>query len=270
MPVVTMLEKVYTPFSPKMFEPIFTSLCEGLRVRVEVAGKTNRGWLQIDVSGEDETVALNFLDRKIGLAPVYTDALEKSSTMKGRIVSSDRSGVNLFVDVGVFSPQPIDAAVELRTLQAQLADGKKLPLKKLTEIFCLHNNFPLEVKIVGSPSAEKGYVEAELSEGQLSRIAEWMQSYLDRLIVLGAMLSDVENAVGRSKHGRDIIKIESLGLLEHAVECKLGTDAVGLIPKLGPLLSTATLISFCPRKIGNSSIDRSFEQNSFSSANVRV
>ena len=257
MPVVTVLEKVYAPFSPKMFEPTFTSLCEGLRVRLEVAGKTDRGWLQIDVSGEDEIATLNFLDRKIGLAPVYTDTLEKFSAMKGRIVSLNRSRVNLYVDVGIFSPQTIDVAIGLGTLQAQLADGKKLPLKKLTEIFCFHNNFPLEVKTFGSPSVQKGYVEAELSEGQLSRIAEWIQSCLDRLIVLGATLSDVENAIGRSKHGRDTIKIESLGLLEHAVVCKLGTDAVGLIPKLGPFLSTANLIPFSPKRI-RQLIDRPF------------
>ena len=249
MPVATLLEKVYAPFSPKMFEPTLASLCEELRVRLAVAGKTDRGWLQIDVSGEDETAALNFLDRKIGLAPVYTDTLEKFSTMKGRIFTPNRGRVNLYVDVGIFSPQTIDAAIGLRTLHVQLADGKRLPLKRLTELFCLRENFPLEVKIVGSPDVQKGYVEAELSEAQRSHIIEWAMSSLDRLIVLGARFSDVEDAIERSKHGRDIIKIESLGLLEHAVECKLGTDAVGLIPKLGPLLSTATLVPFSPRKI---------------------
>ncbi len=249
MPVVTVLEKVYASFSPKMFEPTFTSLCEGLRVRLEVAGKTDRGWLQLDVSGEDETAALNFLDQRIGLAPVQADTLEKFSTVKGRIISHNRSRVNLYVDVGIFSPQIIDAAVGLRTLQAQLADGKKLPLNRLTEIFCFCENFPLEVKIAGSPDLQKRHVEAKLSEAQLSHIAEWMRSSLDRLIVLGARFSDVEDAIGRSRHSRDIIKIESLGLLEHAVECKLGTDAVGLIPKLGPFLSTATLVPFCPRKV---------------------
>ena len=249
MPAVTLLEKVYPPFSPKMFEPTFTSLCEDLRVRLEVRGKTDRGWLQIDVSGEDESAALNFLDREIGLAPVYSDSLEKFSTMKGKVVSPERGRLDLYIDVGVFSPQIIDAAIKLEILQAQLADGRKLPRKKLIELFCLHENFPLEVKIVSSPNVPNGCVEADLSEGQLSRIGEWMQSSLDHLIILGATFSDVENAIDKSKHSRDIIEIESLGLLEHAVECKLGTDAVGLIPKLGPLLSAATLVPFSPIKI---------------------
>ena len=258
MRAVTLLEKVYPPFSPKMFEPTFTSLCEDLRVRLEVRGRTDRGWLQIDVSGEDETAALNFLDREIGLAPVYSDSLEKFSTMKGRVVSPERGRLDLYVDVGVFSPQIIDAAIKLEILQAQLADGRKLPLKKLIELFCFHENFPLEVKIVSSPNVQNGCVEADLSEGQRSRMGEWMQSSLDRLIILGAPFSDVENAIDKSKHSRDIIEIESLGLLEHAVECKLGTDAVGLIPKLGPLLSAAALVPFSPIKIERI-MSRSFE-----------
>jgi hypothetical protein len=258
MPVVTILEKVYAPFSPKMFDPTFTSLCKGLRVSVEVAGSTDRGWLQLDVSGEDEIAALNFIDQRIGLAPVQADTLEKFSNLKGRLLPPNRSRVDLHVDLGIFSPQTIDASVSLRTLQAQLADGKKLPLKKLTEIFCFYEHFPLEVKIAGDPNVRKRHVEAKLSEAQLSHIAEWMRSYLDRLLVLGAKFSDVEDAIGRSKHSRDIIKIESLGLLEHAVECKLGTDAVGLIPKLGPFLSTATLVPFSPRKI-RKFISRPFE-----------
>ena len=95
----------------------------------------------------------------------------------------------------------------------------------------------------------KKWVRAEFSERQLSEFERYLDAYVDRLIIFGAPRSHVENAVKESKHIRDIIGIDSLGLLEHAVVCKLGTDAVGLIPKLGKLLSTAKLASFSPRKI---------------------
>ena len=45
------------------------------------------------------------------------------------------------------------------------------------------------------------------------------------------------------------IKIESLGVLEQVVLCKLGTDAVGLIPKLGRYLKSSVLVPFSPKKI---------------------
>lgn len=249
MPTLTLLEKTYGSFSPETFEPVFSSLCQGLKVELRVVGKTNRGWIRVEVSGEDETVASHYLDQEVGLAPVSIDKLKKFSTVRGRVVSSGESGNQLLVDVGVFSPRICDTAVSLQSLQVQLADGKKLFIQRLIGLFCLHENLPLEVKIVGNVDARRKHVEAELSETQLSQIMRWVRSSFDRLVVLGASFSDVEHAVRMSKHVRDVVKVESLGLLEHAVVCKLGTHAVGLTPKLGPLLSTAKLASFSPRKI---------------------
>jgi hypothetical protein len=72
---------------------------------------------------------------------------------------------------------------------------------------------------------------------------------LDRLIILGAAAGSVRRAVEVSRHFRDVVTIEALGLFEHAVLCKLGTDAVGLIPAIGRILRTAAMAPFSPRKI---------------------
>ena len=249
MPTVTLLEKVYGPYSPETFQPTLSSLCKGLKVRLRVVGGTSRGWIQIEVSGEDETVALHYLSQKVGFAPTFIDRLTRFSTLRGRVISSGKGTSEVYVDVGVFSPKIRDAAVHLHSLRAQLADGKMVPLERIIELFCLYENLPLEVKILSHAGTEEKHAIAELSEAQLARTAQWIRSGLDRLIVLGVPISEVERAIRRSKHSRDIIRVEALGLLENAIVCKLGTDAVGLIPKLGPLLSTATLAPFCPRKI---------------------
>lgn len=249
MPIVTLLEKAYGPFSPETFEPIFSSLCRGLEVGLKVVGKTDRGWIQVDISGEDRAVASRFLDKEIGLAPVSVDKLKRFSVIRGRVVSSGKRKNELLVDVGVFHPKTCDATVPLRRLQAQLADGKKLPLKKLIELYCLYDNMPLKVKLVGNVGGKNGGIAAELSEAQLSQFSRWIGVFLDRLIVLGAQSSDVERAIEVSKHIRDVVKIEPLGVLEHAVLCKLGTDAVGLVPRLGRFLPTAALVPFSPREI---------------------
>jgi len=257
MPTVVLLEKVYGPFSPGTFETVLSSLCKGLRVRLRVVDKTSRGWIQTEVSGEDETAALHFIDREIGLAPISVDKLKKFSVVRGRVVFSGKSKNELCVDVGIFSPETYDAVIPLQTLQAQLSDGMKFPLQRLIELFCFYDNLPLKVKIASGVDAQKKLVEAELSEAQFSRITQWIRSRLDRLLVLGAPFSDVEHAVRASGHFRDVVKIEPLGLLEQAVLCKLGTDASGLIPKLGHLLPNAILAPFCPRKI-RQLIDRPF------------
>jgi len=250
MPTVTLLEKVYGPFFVGIFEPVFSSLCEGLKVQVRVVGKTDHNWVKVEVSGEDETVALRYLDQKFGLAPISVDEVKKFSTVKGRIIASvEDEEDGLQVDIGFSSPQFYGAFIPLQTLRAQIADGKALLYKQIIDSFCLYENLPLGIKTVSNIENEEKWVRAEFSEGQLSQFALWLNGYIDRLIVFGVPRSHVENAVKESKHIRDIIKINSMGLLEHAVVCKLGTDAVGLIPKLGKLLSTARLAPFSPRRI---------------------
>jgi hypothetical protein len=249
MPTVTVLEKLYGSGSPETFEKLYSSLVSGLKVQLSFAGTTNRGWIQIEVSGEDETAALSLLDREIGLAPVSLDKLKKFSVMQGKVVFSSESETELYVDLGVFSPKVSDAVLSGKRLCAQLADGKEVPLQELVELFCLYDNMPLEVKIAEDVEEANKNVEAVLSEAQFSLFSRWIGCRFDRLVILGSLFFDVERAVKLSRHSRDIIKIESLGVLEQVVLCKLGTDAVGLIPKLGRYLKSAVLVPFSPKKI---------------------
>jgi len=249
MPTVTVLEKLYGSGSPETFEKLYSSLVSGLEVQLRFDGTTNRGWIQLEVSGEDETAALSLLDREIGLAPVSLDNLKKFSVMQGKVVFSGKSKNELYVDLGVSSPKVSDAVVSGKRLCAQLADGKEIPLQELVELFCLYDNMPLEVKIAEGVAGESKTVEAGLSEAQFSLFSRWVRCRFDRLIILGSLFSDVEQAVKFSRHSRDVIRIESLGVLEQVVLCKLGTDAVGLIPKLGRYLKSAVLVPFSPKKI---------------------
>jgi len=247
--VVTLLEKAYGSFSTRSFETMLRELCGDLKVRVGAQGTSSRGWIQINVSGEDETVALRLLDREIGLAPVSAEGVDGSSVFRGKIVDSAKSRTELYVDVGLSDSGIYDAFVPLWRLQAQLGDGKKMPLQRLIELFCLFDFMPLSIRIMSDLKPEKGVSEAELSEDQLSRFSGWLNSNLDRLIVFGASRSEVANAVERAHHFRDVSQIETLGPMEHALLCKLGTDAIGLVPKLGPYLTSADLAPFSPRKI---------------------
>jgi len=249
MPMIVLLEKVYGTFGQKMLQARLASLCKDIMVDAKVIGKTSRGWVEVELTGEDHKVAIGFLDHEIGMAPVSIDRVKKFSTIKGKVIFAGEKEQELFVDIGVYSPRVYDATIPLERLQAQLADGKNLSLQSLIELFCLYDFVPLDIKITRDVNSEHEQVEAELSETQLSKFIQWINSSLDRLIVLGATLSQVKHAIKTSGHNRDIIRVETLGLLEHAVICKLGTDAIGLTPKLGPHLYTATLAPFSPRKI---------------------
>jgi hypothetical protein len=62
-------------------------------------------------------------------------------------------------------------------------------------------------------------------------------------------IDDVEWVMERARLGRDVVDVEALGLFEHVLTCKLGTDAAGLIPRVGRFLRFARFVVFNPRKV---------------------
>lgn len=245
MPTVTLPTKVYNNFQLKLVDEKLQSMLKGLKVETKIRGVSSRGLVQIKVSGEDEKVALNYLRGQIGLCPTFFQHAEKFSTVKGYVASLNKK--ELYVDIGIVSPNTVEAAIPLKLLQAQLVDGRKMALEKIADLFGFVENLPLSVKIC-SVNKEKSRVEAVLSEKQLDLYRSWTKSLLDRLIVLGASFNEIVLALKKTGCNRDVINIERLGLFENAVVCKLGTDAVGLVPKIGRKLRNANFSIFNPKE----------------------
>jgi hypothetical protein len=248
MPTVTLLIKVYNGFQRKELNTSLKSTFKDLKVKTEVCGVTNRGWIQLSVSGEDENVVLQYMDDKFGICPANLKSVGKFSTIRGRVVDLDGSKSELYVDVGVFSPGVVDAAVSLRRLQAQLADGREMSLGKLVDLFGLCKNLPLTVKILEVDS-DRSRIEAELAQRQQSQYDDWTRSLLDRLQIIGASHDEIESVLAKTGFSRDVVAVEPLGIFEYSVVCKLGTDAAGLIPRIGKNLGKAAFTVFNPRKI---------------------
>jgi len=245
MPTVTLPTKVYNNFQLKLVDEKLQSMFKGLKVETKICGLSSRGLVQIAVSGEDEKVALNYLRGQIGLCPTFLQHVEKFSTVRGYVASLNKK--ELYVDIGIVSPNTVEAAISLKLLQAQLVDGRKMALEKIADLFGFVENLPLTVKIC-SVNKEKSRVEAVLSEKQLALYTNWTKSLLDRLVVLGASFNEIVLALKKTRCNRDVINIERLGLFENAVVCKLGTDAVGLVPKIGRKLRNANFSIFNPRE----------------------
>jgi hypothetical protein len=248
MPTVTLFAKARNNFRLDNFDKNLKSALEGLKVEAKTCGATARGWIRISVSGEDENVALRYLDDKIGLCPASIESINRFSTIRGRITSLEKSRNELRVDIGVVSPNIYDAVIPLERLQAQLVDGRRVSLEKIVELFGFCEDMPFTIKII-SIDKEKGILEAEVAEKQRRQYVEWTEALLDRLLVFGASLNWIESAVEKAGFNRDVVNIEPLGGFEYAVLCKLGTDAVGLIPRLGKNLGNASLAVFSPKRI---------------------
>ena len=250
MTVLTLLVKARGSRQLKLVDDLLKGEFENLDLDFKILGTTVNKWVQVSVSGEDEVLATSYLNKEIGACPISIERVEKFSVLKGYITKIDTAKNELAVDVGIFEPRITQAVIPLAYLQAQLADGKKADLKKIAEVYGLQENLPLSVKVVDlGGGGEDERLEAELSTAQTEKMCLWQQSLLDRLIVLGATIREIETVLERTRLNRDVIDTERLGLLEYALTCKLGTDAAGLIPRMGRYMRNAVFVVFSPRKI---------------------
>ncbi len=245
MPTVTLSVKIYAETQLQLVEHLLRSLLNGLDVRAEVTEISDSGWVTASISGDDQEAALKFLEEQIGLAFNAFQQVRKFSATKAYVTHYNRS--RLFLDAGTTPSKEVEVSVSLEQLQAQLVDGRKLALERIAETYGLVEHLPMKVKVLAIDE-ETGQIKIALSEEQLSLYRNWTNSLLDRLTVLGSTASETKSAVRASGCFRDVVEIESIGLFEHAVACKLGTDAAGLIPKIGRRLPRSKFSVFSPRK----------------------
>lgn len=245
MQEVVLLQKIYK-VSIEEAEKFLKKILGDLDCSLTGLSAVENGWLRVQVSGRDERVVVRLLKKECGLAPISVANVEHFSTFRGRVIFSGRSRTEAFVDVGAFSPNPVYAKIPLRTLQGQLVDGRKLALQRIEEMFVLLDNLPLEVRVV---RVDVETLAAELTERQVGIFGRWVDERFDRLIVLGVPIGGVMRAVERARLEGDVLGVESLGLLEHVIVCKLGTDAVGLVPRLGRCMPSGGLGVFSPRAV---------------------
>jgi hypothetical protein len=248
MTTLTLMAKISRGRQLRQIDKFLERAFEGVEVETKILGVVAGRWAQLALTGEDEGVATSYVMKEIGVCPTTVENLAEASVLKGYITNLAKSKVELAVDIGVFKPEIVHATVPLRRLQSQLVDGRKVALKKIAELFGFCDDMPIRVKVT-KLNGEEIPVEAELSENQKSVYDNWRKSLLDRLLVLGPTVQEVNRALDRAKLHRDVINVETLGLFEHALTCKLGTDAAGLIPKIGRSLKTAKFAVFNPKRL---------------------
>ena len=248
MTTLTLLIKINNDSQLKQIDKALKLAFEGLEVEAKILSTVADGWIQIALTGEDEEIATNYVIKEIGLCPSSLGNVKKFSTLNGYISTLKKNGEELLVDVGVFEPKVVHATIPLRRLQAQLVDGRKIALGKIAALFGFCKGLPVSVKVTRL-SEEESHIEAELSALQVEKYGRWRESLLDRLIVLGSSLYEVKRTLDYAGLNRDIISVESWGMFEHALVCKFGTDAAGLIPKIGRNLKNAKFTVFNPKRL---------------------
>jgi hypothetical protein len=203
------------------------------------------GWATITVDGDDSEVVVELLSQAFGLAINHVSNVELHGNYRGVVKSLSASGLS--VDIGVAHPKPLFITVKLNTLQAQLADGKQsMSCRTIARNYCIYPGLPISIRVTLCTSNE---IEGWLSDSQVSLLSAWISAGLERIQVYNCLPSRLDRAIRRSQLERDIISTMQLSLTVQSILCKIGTDAIGLIPRIGSILRKSQLEPFIPRRI---------------------
>jgi hypothetical protein len=198
-------------------------------------------WLQVRARGEDADAFLNLLKQQYGETPVSRSNLERWDVVRGFVAGAGRIGYGVYVDIGIQDPRPKDALYPLHRMRAQLADGEPRSAREILDANALVDFVPLRMIVT---ELEGENISVELEDGARDSLVGWRKYPFDRVIVVGADRAFVESAVRSSGLESDVVKVESLSLFVQSVVCKIGTDAPGVIAKIGNWLRGVGLKSY--------------------------
>lgn len=205
---------------------------------------TNQGWVALSLGGEDAEVVIELLSRTFHVAIIDASKVELHGNYRGIVKNVTSSGIA--VDIGIERPKPTLVNVKLSSLQAQLADGQKISTRRITDNYCISPETPISIRVT---HISAGQIEGCLSDSQISLFSRWIVSGLERIQVLNCLPTQLDFAMRKAQLERDTVRSEQLSLIVQSILCKFGTDAIGLIPRIGSILRKSELSPFIPSRI---------------------
>ncbi len=234
---VVILEKVYGDRSG--FEKLDRKL-RSLIGELEVEWKlsiTKKQWVKVSLRGEDEEISANLIREEFGEVPYKLSRIKEGEVYRGRFTDLGKVGYGAYVDIGIFSPAPKDALLPLYYLKRTFGE---MPVRQMIKRFGWVDYLPVEVRLEKVEFGTRS-VEAEFSERQLRMLRKWLEDGHDKLFITGTVSERIEEALIKTGHGRDIKRLEELGLMETLLILKKGTQAPGIIKEIGPLIKPAVI-----------------------------
>lgn len=176
---------------------------------------TLTSWISVTVTGSEEQVARDLLVSHYG---------ELRDARPGEIARAWLAELN---DDGIALDMGCKRVLVPSFRLERLGRGT---VEQIASRFGFIHCLPLEVRLVGE-------FDAEFTKSQIDVLWRWRKG-TDRINVNNATRAQIHAALKRSGHARDVYAIERLGILEHSIVCKKGTDAPGLVPQIGPYLES--------------------------------
>ena len=229
-----------------VFKAKINKLSSGLDVSVQLV-VTGNGFVNAEVQGSDSEFFVELIKREMGLAPRNLSEIEVDDNFKAFVNGINAKRQSIEVEIGPVSTN-VKSEITREALIAQLCDGKAIPVDKVTQTYCIQEGTPILVRIK-SINSERRRIEAWISDDQVARFEQWRRERTHRIIAVGGSHDKLREVIRLSKADRDIIQIEELSFTTNSLVCKLGTDAPGIIAKIGRYISEFKLYAFLPEKV---------------------
>ncbi len=171
--------------------------------------------------------------------------VEKWDVLQGFITGAGRVGYGVYVDVGILDPAPKDALYPLHRMRAQLSDGQQSSAREILAENAIVDNFPVKTLVT---ELEGENVTVELADRTRETLRSWRDYPWDRIIAVGLTHNQASNILRQMKLETDIIEIIPLSLFVQSFVLKSGTDAPGIISRMGRRLRGVSLASFTKHK----------------------
>ncbi|WP_280536985.1 DUF2110 family protein [Halopenitus sp. POP-27] len=216
-----------------------------LRVEWQV-GVRGDDFVQVDVTGEDATVARNALAEEWGEIVTHDEGLQPGEEYVGTLESWDDDGFVL--DAG--------SDVDVRIPADRIGLGRGSPAQ-VVERFGLVQHLPMRFVYADAEDGSDADSDAEsdvdtdadaddatddsttatsrIADAERDRLYEWQRGS-GRVTVNSVTRGEARATVNRAGHARDIVTVERLGLLEQSIVCGEGTDPPGLLAAIGSYL----------------------------------
>ena len=244
---VTLLQKKGTVEGKEFrnqLDAVIRKIIGNLSATATFSSFTNQGWATLYLDGEDAEVVIELLSRTLHVALIDASNVELHGNYRGIVKNLTTSGIA--VDIGIEHPKPTPVNVNLSSLQAQLADGQKISTRRITDHYCISPGTPISIRVT-QVSADQ--IEGCLSDSQISLFSRWILSGLERIQVLNCLPTQLDFAMRKTQLERDTVRSEQLSLIVQSILCKFGTDAIGLIPRIGSILRKSELSPFIPSRV---------------------
>jgi hypothetical protein len=228
-----------------VFKTRILKLSSGLDVSVQL-GVTGNGFVNAEIQGSDSEFFVELIKREMGLAPRSLSEIEVDDNFKAfvNVINTKRQSIE--VEIGPVSTN-VKSEIVREALIAQLCDGKNIPIDEVAQTYCIQEGTPILVRI-RSINPERRQIAAWISDDQVARFEQWRRERTHRIIAVGGPHEKLKEAIRLSKVERDIIQIEELSFTANSLVCKLGTDAPGIIAKIGHYMSEFKLYAFLPER----------------------